>query len=112
MRGSDATSGLLLSWVDLESRVPSMHPLRVIKAIVDDVLVSLDDEFERLCPTRNRRDRPLVGCALDPKLVPALACVLGLSRNTTSSVSMGAWCAWLGFWASSIGDRTLTAQRL
>ncbi|AHB48051.1 transposase [Hyphomicrobium nitrativorans NL23] len=48
MRGSDATSGSLFSYVDLESRVPAKHPLRVIKAIVDDVLVSLDAEFARL----------------------------------------------------------------
>ena len=48
MRGSDKTSGSLFSYVDLESRVPAKHPLRVIKAIVDDVLVSLDGEFERL----------------------------------------------------------------
>jgi transposase len=34
--------------VDLEARVPAQHPLRVIKAIVDDVLASLDAEFERL----------------------------------------------------------------
>jgi transposase len=48
MRGSDRTSGSLFSYVDLESRVPAKHPLRVIKAIVDDVLVALDAEFERL----------------------------------------------------------------
>lgn len=48
MRGSDETSGSLFSYVDLESRVPAKHPLRVIKAIVDDVLLSLDAEFERL----------------------------------------------------------------
>lgn len=48
MRGSDARSGSLFSYVDLEQRVPARHPLRVIKAIVDDVLVSLDSEFERL----------------------------------------------------------------
>jgi transposase len=46
--GSDATSGSLLSYVDLEARVPTTHPLRVIKAIVDDVLVALDVEFESL----------------------------------------------------------------
>src|SRR5258707_10912723 len=48
MRGSDATSGSLFSYVDLESRVPAKHPLRVIKALVDDVLFSLDAEFEKL----------------------------------------------------------------
>jgi hypothetical protein len=46
MGGLDKTSGSLFSYVDLESRVPAKHPLRVIKAIVDDVLASLDGEFE------------------------------------------------------------------
>jgi transposase len=48
MRGSDQTSSTLFSYVDLESRVPAKHPLRSIRAIVNDVLVSLDAEFERL----------------------------------------------------------------
>ena len=48
MRGSDARSGSLFSYVDLERRVPAKHPLRVIKSIVDDVLVALDGDFERL----------------------------------------------------------------
>src|SRR5262245_10760558 len=48
MRGSDARSGSLFSYVDLEERVPVKHPLRVIKVIVDDVLHSLDAEFEKL----------------------------------------------------------------
>ena len=42
------TSGSLFSYVDLEERVPAKHPLRTIRSIVDDVLVSLDAEFERL----------------------------------------------------------------
>ena len=48
MRGSDLSSRSLFSYVDLEQRVPANHPLRVIKGIADDVLVSLDAEFERL----------------------------------------------------------------
>jgi transposase len=48
MRGSDNSSGSLFSFVDLEERVPAKHPLRVIRALVNDVLVSLDAEFERL----------------------------------------------------------------
>ena len=48
MRGTDARSGSLFSYVDLEQRVPAKHPLRVIKGLADDVLVSLDAEFERL----------------------------------------------------------------
>src|SRR5262245_23222032 len=48
MRGSDRGSGSLFSYVDLEQRVPARHPLRVILAIVNDVLVALDGEFEKL----------------------------------------------------------------
>jgi transposase len=48
MRGSDARSGSLFSYVSLEERIPAKHPLRLIKAIVDDVLISLDGEFARL----------------------------------------------------------------
>ena len=48
MRGSDATSGSLFSYIDLEERVPAKHPLRVIREIVNGALVSLDAEFEQL----------------------------------------------------------------
>ena len=48
MRGSDATSGALFSYVDLEDRVPAKHPLRVIRGIVNEALAALDAEFERL----------------------------------------------------------------
>lgn len=55
MRGSDQTSGSLFSYIDVEERVPQKHPIRVIKAIVDDVLVSLDAEFERLYEVTGRQ---------------------------------------------------------
>lgn len=48
MRGSDKQTGSLFSYVDLEERVPAGHPLRKIKAIVDDALASLDADFARL----------------------------------------------------------------
>jgi transposase len=48
MRGSDARSGELFSYVDLEERVPAKHPLRVIRRIVNDVLAVLDAEFAAL----------------------------------------------------------------
>ena len=48
MRGSDATSGSLFSYVDLEERVPQGHPLRTIRGIVNDTLAALDAEFERI----------------------------------------------------------------
>ena len=42
MRGTDAKSGSLFSYVDLEQRVPAKHPLPVILTIVNDVLAALD----------------------------------------------------------------------
>lgn len=48
MRGSDETSGSLFSYVDLEERIPTRHPLRKIRQVVNDALVSLDAEFAAL----------------------------------------------------------------
>jgi len=48
MRGSDETSGSLFSYVDLEERIPARHPLRKIRQVVNEALVSLDAEFAAL----------------------------------------------------------------
>ena len=48
MRGPDAASGALFSYVDMEARVPATHPLRTIRTIVNEVLTALDTEFEAL----------------------------------------------------------------
>ena len=48
MRGTDEHSGHLFSYVDLEARVPSDHPLRLIRALVDEALVVPSPDFERL----------------------------------------------------------------
>ena len=45
MRGSDAVSGSLFSYVDLEDRVPAKHPLRLVRGIVNEVLLALDADF-------------------------------------------------------------------
>jgi transposase len=54
MRGSDQTSGSLFSYVDLEERIPAKHPLRTIRAIVNEVLASLDGEFAKLYEATGR----------------------------------------------------------
>ena len=54
MRGSDKTSGLLFSYVDLEDRIPARHPLRKIGQIVNDALASLDGDFDVLYSTEGR----------------------------------------------------------
>lgn len=46
MRGSDERSGSLFSYVDLESRVPRSHPLRVIRRIADEVLAGMSGAFD------------------------------------------------------------------
>ena len=52
MRGVDERSGVLLSYVDLEARVPPRHPLRLIRRIVNEALrglsPSLDDLYARI----------------------------------------------------------------
>src|SRR6516162_2828398 len=48
MRGSDERSGELFSYVDLEERVPARHPLRLIRRIVNEVLVALNGEFAKI----------------------------------------------------------------
>jgi transposase len=48
MRGMDAVTGSLFSYVDLEARIPAQHPLRIIRAVVNEVLVALDAEFARM----------------------------------------------------------------
>jgi transposase len=48
MRGSDKRAGELFSYVDLEQRVRSDHPLRAIRALTDTALESLSGDFEAL----------------------------------------------------------------
>lgn len=48
MRGGDAKTEALFSYVSCERRVPLDHPLRPIRKIVDEALVALSPEFEKL----------------------------------------------------------------
>ena len=58
MRGSDRTTGSLFSYVDVEARVPVQHPLRLIRRIVNEVLVSLDAESAALYEPTGRDSIP------------------------------------------------------
>jgi transposase len=58
MRGTDKISGSLFSYVDIEDRIPARHPLRQVKRLVDDALVSLDAEFARLYAAEGRPSIP------------------------------------------------------
>jgi transposase len=48
MRGTDGRTEGLFSYVSCEARVPADHPLRLIRAVVDEALEALSAEFERL----------------------------------------------------------------
>lgn len=58
MRGSDERSEGLFSYVSCEARVPADHPLRPIRAIVDEALDVLSPEFERLYAAVGRPSIP------------------------------------------------------
>ncbi|HET9207155.1 MAG TPA: IS5 family transposase [Burkholderiaceae bacterium] len=58
MRGSDAVSGRLFSYVDLEKRVPADHPLRIIREIVNTTLLTMSAEFDALYSPFGRESVP------------------------------------------------------
>ena len=58
MRGEDRETGTLFSYVDLEARVPRDHPLRPMRALVDDALKDLSPLFEELYASSGRPSIP------------------------------------------------------
>ena len=48
MRGDDERQASVWSYVPLEQRVPADHPLRAMRAMVDEVLTELSPQFSRL----------------------------------------------------------------
>lgn len=52
MRGADRSNAQLFGYVDIESRIASKPPLRLIREVVNDCLASLSPEFERLYARR------------------------------------------------------------
>src|ERR687884_299636 len=66
MRGSDEQTQSLFSYVSCEARVPTDHPLRLIRAIVDEALEALSPHFQRLYAATGRP------CVPPEKLLRAL----------------------------------------
>jgi len=48
MRGHDEQQGRTFSYVGLEDRVPQSHPLRPIRAMLEEVLAPMSGRFDRL----------------------------------------------------------------
>jgi hypothetical protein len=75
MRGSDEQTGSLFSYVSCEARVPPGHPLRLIRAVVDEALDVLSPEFDQpyarvgrpgIAPEKLLRALLLQAALLDP----------------------------------------------
>ena len=58
MRGEDIQQDELFSYGTLEERVPADHPLRPIRAMVDEALQSLDGRFEEIYGDDGRKSIP------------------------------------------------------
>ena len=58
MRGGDEGSGELFSYVDLEKRVRSDHPLRAIRGLVNETLAALERDLAALYAPIGRRSIP------------------------------------------------------
>jgi len=54
MRGLDLKQNELFSYATLEQRIPSDHPLRPLRGLVDTVLASMDRDFDGLYATPGR----------------------------------------------------------
>ena len=54
MRGSDEQTASMFSYVSCEARVPPDHPLRLIRAVVDEALDVLSSEFDGLYARHGR----------------------------------------------------------
>jgi transposase len=55
MRGDDAQPASLFSYIQLEDRIPADHPLRVIRTLIDPMLVTLSPRFDTLYSPQGRR---------------------------------------------------------
>jgi transposase len=58
MRGKQKTQEALFSYVNIEDRIPSNHPLREIKKIADTCLRTMSDVFDTLYSQTGRRSIP------------------------------------------------------
>ena len=88
-RGSDEQTGSLFSYMSYEARVPAEHPLRLIRAVVDEALDVLSPEFDRLYPRS-------VGLASRPRSCcePSAASVLLGPLGTAADGPRAAWRLW------------------
>lgn len=54
MRGTDERQGSMFSYVDMESRIPSDHPLRRVLVLVDCALETIRPRLDRMYAAHGR----------------------------------------------------------
>lgn len=54
MRSPDVTQSAIFSYRTLEQRIPQVHPLRKLRAVVDNILSAMHGEFDALYATTGR----------------------------------------------------------
>ena len=58
MRGADSQQSGMFSYISAERRVPQDHPLRAIRAMVDEALHNMNSQFEAMYAKRGRPSIP------------------------------------------------------
>src|SRR3984893_14806948 len=58
MRGEDQRSEVFFSYVRLDTRIPADHPLRAIRALIDEALTGLSRDFNKLYARAGRPSIP------------------------------------------------------
>ena len=58
MRGDYQEGGDLFSYVSLEKRVPAIHPIRKMRALIDEALEQLDTTFDEIYADKGRPSIP------------------------------------------------------
>ena len=54
MRGEKQQQGVMYSYVTMEQRIPADHPIRAIRAMVDEALGQMDATFSAMYSERGR----------------------------------------------------------
>ena len=58
MRGEEYKQAAMFSYITLEERIPADHPARQIRALVDEALSQLDEDFDKLYAATGRPSIP------------------------------------------------------
>ena len=91
MHGPDEQTQHIFSYLSLEQRVPTDHPLRAIRALTDEALRAMSPQLERLYATPGRPSIPpdqlpraLLICAVPARQMTSLGLALFGGREPSA----------------------------